>query len=120
MRKFEYRLTSFVFVNLSGNPGVIGFYDSFLDALHLRCRKQGLAILAHGMLGHAPQLPTPKFTGLLHQVESLIQVLTKIRKEWAKIRVVVICHSVGAWVATQVVFLSKFNWEMIINVKKFA
>lgn len=88
-------------VFVPGNPGVIEFYDSFLDALHLRCKERGLAILAHGMLGHAPHLPTPKFTGLLHQVESLNQVLAKIRKEWAKIRVIVICHSAGAWVATQ-------------------
>lgn len=97
---------------ISGNPGVIEFYDSFLDALHLRYKERGLAIIAHGMLGHAPQLTTPKLTGLLHQVESLIQLLKKIKQEWSKVRVVAISHSVGAWVVMQVfpVFFCKlFN-----------
>jgi hypothetical protein len=90
----------------SGNPGVVDFYIPFLSAIYEKLTSTNVAILARAHLGHAPQIlehsRRPPSHGLTVQIESSIEILDSILYNYTKTRVVVIGHSVGAWISLQV------------------
>jgi len=87
-----------------GNPGLIDFYNPFLSVLHRSFKDDGLAILAHALLGHSPHITIPKRSEFLlsQQVEAVITVVDKINACWNNIKLVLVGHSVGSWIITQV------------------
>lgn len=91
-----------------GNPGLVEFYTEFLNHLHRVFNKAGtrLAALARGHIGHAPSLPTKKDSwtvGLGAQVTSAIELYDSVRQVYGpNLKVILVGHSVGAWIVTQV------------------
>lgn len=87
-----------------GNPGLVEFYEPFLSALYntARATKNPTVILAHSFLGHTPGTVANE-TGLASQVEGAIEALDALRSHYGPdAKTVLIGHSVGAWVCTQV------------------
>ena len=91
-----------------GNPGLIDFYTQFLSSLHDMFRDDQLAILAHAHLGHTSHLNVSMKLGLLHQVEAALEAFDAIKTCWPGARVVLVGHSVGSWIATQVFIFALF------------
>jgi len=61
-----------------------------------------VAILAHAHLGHTPFLPAVSDTSLRGQVDAIIELMDAIAKYYGSlVKVTLIGHSVGAWMATQ-------------------
>jgi hypothetical protein len=93
-----------------GNPGLVDFYIPFLSAIYEKLISTNVAILARAHLDHAPQILEhsrhPPSHGLTIQIESLIEILDSILYNYTKTRIVVIGHSVGAWISLQVGDLS--------------
>ena len=95
----------------SGNPGLVDFYIPFLSAIYEKLISTNVAILARAHLDHAPQIlehsRRPPSHGLTIQIESSIEILDSILYNYTeKTRIIVIGHSVGAWIALQVGNLS--------------
>jgi Lipid-droplet associated hydrolase len=65
-----------------------------------------VAILARAHLDHTPQIlehsTSPPSHSLTVQVESSIEILDAILYNYTEARVIVIAHSVGAWISLQV------------------
>lgn len=92
----------------SGNPGLLDFYTPFLTALQDKDVTENLAILAHAHIDHTPGIykdtnPHSRHS-LVSQVQSAIEVFDATVAEFTPARVMLIGHSVGAWVALQVSF----------------
>jgi pimeloyl-ACP methyl ester carboxylesterase len=97
-------LTQRVIVCPPGNPGLVDFYIPFLSGVYSRYPSSNFAIVAHGHLGHCPHLQAnhqPE-ESLNIQVQTSLEVLDAISALYAKTRIVVVGHSVGAWLALQV------------------
>ncbi|KAF7339800.1 Lipid droplet-associated hydrolase [Mycena venus] len=88
-----------VFLFIPGNPGLVQFYTEFLGLLHIE--HPHLAIFAHAHLGHTPNMPTSEY-GLSVQVESAIEAVDAIRAAYGNAKIILSGHSVGAWIAMQV------------------
>jgi len=90
---------------IPGNPGVVDFYIPFLSAIYEKLISTNVAILARAHLDHSPQIlehsRLPPSHGLTIQIESSIEILDSILCNYAKTRIVVIGHSVGAWISLQ-------------------
>jgi Lipid-droplet associated hydrolase len=88
-----------------GNPGLVDFYIPFLSEIYEKLISTNVAILARAHLDHAPQIlehsRRPPSDGLTIQIESCIEILDSILY-YTKTRIVVIGHSVGAWISLQV------------------
>lgn len=87
------------------------FYTPFLSAIYEKLSSTNVAILARAHLDHAPQIlehsRRPPSDGLTIQIESSIEILDSILYSYTeKTRIIVIGHSVGAWIALQVGKLS--------------
>ena len=99
-----------------GNPGLVDFYIPFLSAIYVKLISTNVAILARAHLDHAPQilehLRRPPSHGLTIQIESSIEILDSILYNYTKTRIVVIGHSVGAWISLQVsnFYPTDFHW----------
>ncbi|TFK77268.1 hypothetical protein BDN72DRAFT_807915 [Pluteus cervinus] len=88
-----------------GNPGLIEFYIPFLDAIHQHQHGEQLGILALSYMGHTPGFPDAGVDclNLPSQVQGFIDAHDNIRAAFGQnIPMTLIGHSVGAWVATQV------------------
>lgn len=91
----------------TGNPGLLGFYTLFLNAIHDKARVAGkpLAILAHSHFGHTPGIPFEggrSCLGLLPQVAGAVEAFDALKSAYGpQTKVVVVGHSVGAWIANQ-------------------
>lgn len=93
-----------------GNPGLIDYYSHFIDSLH-RLLPPGFAILAHSHVGHSPYLESPArpYT-LQEQIDCKVELIDSLREElesWRgpreeRTRLGVMGHSVGAYMATEV------------------
>ncbi|KAF6766581.1 hypothetical protein DFP72DRAFT_1089123 [Ephemerocybe angulata] len=95
-----------VILFIPGNPGLVEFYIPFLSGLQERDHTSRLAILAHGHLNHIPlpnlELNVPNHS-LTAQVQSAIEAFDAIQAEFgSNTKFVLIGHSVGAWIASQV------------------
>ena len=89
----------------AGNPGLLHFYTPFLDSIHQKAQisQKALAIFAHSHLGHAPDFPAhPNGAGLQSQVASAIEAFDAAKAYGSDTKVVLVGHSVGAWICTQV------------------
>jgi len=92
----------------TGNPGLVDLYIPFLSGLYGRYSSSNLAIVGHGHLGHCPQIQdNPKHhpeESLKIQIQTSLEVLDAISTFYVKTRIVIVGHSVGAWLALQVSF----------------
>ena len=91
------------------------FYIPFLSALYEKLISTNVAILARAHLDHAPQIlehsRRPPSHSLTIQIESSIEILDSILHNYTKTRIVVIGHSVGAWISLKVrTNLSPTDW----------
>ncbi|KAJ3989567.1 hypothetical protein F5890DRAFT_1650567 [Lentinula detonsa] len=84
---------------IPGNPGLSEFYIPFLSTLYQQTSH--LCILAQSHLGH-----TEEATALIHdlaaQVSAAIEAFDALIQTYPNRRFVVIGHSVGSWIASQV------------------
>ncbi len=104
--KDNYYATEICSSNLqvTGNPGLVGFYEPFLDHIYSKSRP-GTAILAHAELGHSPHVESPPlaFTGLEPQVCAVVEAIDAIRALYGDgTKLVVIGHSIGTWLSMRV------------------
>lgn len=96
----------------TGNPGLISFYQNFLDIIHKA--HPSLGILAHAHLGHAPRLkqlscghgPVSKeceeLSVLVQSAAEAYDALVNEYRDVGGCKIILCGHSIGAWVATQV------------------
>ena len=92
--------------SFQGNPGLAGFYIPFLTHIHRSLK--GSAVIAHSLVGHCPEVgPVPNARcGLHSQVEAVIEMIDAVRKSFSSsVHLVLVGHSVGAWLVLQVGFL---------------
>ena len=63
-----------------------------------------MAILAHGLIGHTPGLDIPQhLLGLRAQIDAILElVYTLVSTYGNELEVILIGHSVGAWLCLQV------------------
>lgn len=100
---------STVILFIPGNPGVLDFYTPFLNALYSKDKTSTLAILAHSHIGHSPEIDDLHFQQLTSyslpaQVQGALQAYDAVRHYYGQnTKIVLIGHSVGAWVALQIV-----------------
>lgn len=94
-----------------GNPGLAGFYIPFITDLIASVSSQyNVVALAQSHLGHAPvpESDVPKDSprhahGLSDQVKSAVEAHDALREHCsAETKIVVIGHSVGCWILSQV------------------
>lgn len=94
-----------------GNPGLLDFYTPYLSTIYYEDTTSKLAIFGHSHLGHTPGIETegafyqsaPTCYGLSAQVEAALQAFDAIKSTFGHdTRVVLVGHSVGAWLALQV------------------
>jgi pimeloyl-ACP methyl ester carboxylesterase len=106
-----FSISTFDYIT-AGNPGIVSFYRGFLDFIHRA--HPSLGILAHSHLGHSPRLgrlpPTGAgaisrdAAGLEVQVQATIEVYDALMNEYRDVggcKVILVGHSIGAWIATQ-------------------
>lgn len=88
-----------------GNPGLLDFYTPFLNAIYLKDTTSRLAIFGHSHIGHSPGFHGSSSSySLACQVQSALEAFDAIKASFgAHTKVVIIGHSVGAWVSLQVV-----------------
>ncbi|KAG8970701.1 hypothetical protein FRC03_004083 [Tulasnella sp. 419] len=90
---------------IPGNPGCIDFYIEYLSVLHAglspRVAIFGKAHLGH-VLGKHNTVPHFELTSLGAQVISTLCLRKSLHDEYPSAKIVVIGHSVGAWIATRV------------------
>ncbi|GBE77816.1 hypothetical protein SCP_0106980 [Sparassis crispa] len=101
--RVEHPRTVLVFI--PGNPGLVDFYTPFLTAIH-DASEGKIPILAHAHIGHTPGFTIlhdpPKF-GLTAQVVSAIEAVDAVERTFGETtQVVVAGHSIGSWIALQV------------------
>ncbi|KAI0312434.1 hypothetical protein OF83DRAFT_1067168, partial [Amylostereum chailletii] len=108
---------STIAIFIPGTLGLTGFYASFLSALHTAASASSpsFALLAHTHLGFhgstdasdPSRLPAAENVGVTAQVEALLAVHDALLPAGSgargpRPRIVLIGHSIGAWLATQV------------------
>lgn len=103
---FFARCKFFISNSITGNPGLLDFYIPFLNALHDKDVTENLAIVAHTHIDHTPGVykdtnPHSRHS-LTSQVHSAIEAFDATVAEFRSSKIVVIGHSVGAWVTLQV------------------
>ncbi|KAK1228664.1 hypothetical protein PQX77_008317 [Marasmius sp. AFHP31] len=87
--------------SLSGNPGLVEFYIPFLSAL--QNAKNRLVILAHAHINHTPGIVSPAAEhSVTIQVQAAIEALDSLKKHYDSIPIIIIGHSVGAYITLQV------------------
>ncbi|KDR85373.1 hypothetical protein GALMADRAFT_52315 [Galerina marginata CBS 339.88] len=93
---------------IPGNPGLADFYIPFLSSLHEKHVSSNLAIVAHAHLDHSPAIINRVGTrylpehSLTIQVQSSVELLDAASRSYSgKTRIIVVGHSVGAWIALQ-------------------
>lgn len=104
--KYSYFLSGLTPAVYAGNPGLLGFYATFLSAIHHKLEGD-IAILAHAHLGHTPEIDASRVpqdaSRLVAQVEGVVETLDAVISTYgAKPKIIVVGHSVGSWVALQV------------------
>ncbi|KAL0951434.1 hypothetical protein HGRIS_008127 [Hohenbuehelia grisea] len=91
---------------IPGNPGLVEFYIPFLSAIHVKDKSGRLAILAHSHIGHTPGVArgdSIEYFTLPFQVKSALEAFDAVKSTYGReTSVVLIGHSVGSWVALQI------------------
>ncbi|KIY45799.1 hypothetical protein FISHEDRAFT_48609 [Fistulina hepatica ATCC 64428] len=90
-----------VILFIPGNPGLLDFYTDFLREIQEKNART--AILGHSHVGHTPQVQVTHTLdySLACQVQSAIEALNALRSVFLNSRLVVMGHSVGCWICTQ-------------------
>lgn len=104
---------STILLFIPGNPGVIDFYHPFLTAIHKQDRSGTLAILSHSHIGHDPAVEdiasasrASSNHALPLQVQNSLRIFDALSIFFGvDTRTVIAGHSVGSWVALQVLKL---------------
>jgi hypothetical protein len=104
---------STILLFIPGNPGVIDFYHQFLTAIHTQDRSGTLAILSHSHIGHDPAVEDLALASrasfnhaLPFQIQNSLRIFDALSMYFGvNIRTVIAGHSVGSWVALQVLKL---------------
>ncbi|KAG2154661.1 hypothetical protein DEU56DRAFT_769645 [Suillus clintonianus] len=104
---------STILLFIPGNPGIIDFYHPFLTAIHNQDRSGTLAILSHSHIGHDPateDLAPARRTSFNHaltfQIRNSLRIFDALTTSFGvNTRIVIAGHSVGSWVALQVLKL---------------
>ncbi|KAG1784137.1 hypothetical protein EV702DRAFT_1057620 [Suillus placidus] len=99
---------STILLFIPGNPGIIDFYHPFLTAIHNQDRSGTLAILSHSHIGHDPVAPARRtsFNALPFQIQNSLRIFDVMSISFGvNTRTVIAGHSVGSWVALQVLKL---------------
>lgn len=93
-----------VFLMISGNPGVVDFYNEFCTAVHSLLPGGDTAIFATGHIGHSTLLaPPPNFGhSLAEQIEAKIALVQLLLKRYPDANIFLAGHSIGAWMASRV------------------
>jgi len=97
--------SSAIAILIPGNPGLVHFYVPFLTTIHAKCNGK-LPILACALVGHTPHINNnrvfqdPGTVSLSAQVEHLVELVDAVAAIYDK--VVLIGHSIGAWLSLQV------------------
>jgi pimeloyl-ACP methyl ester carboxylesterase len=89
------------------NPGIPEWYIEFLSTIREKAASSKLAILAHGLIGHAHDLAQPNSTfslSLPSQVEALAGVLHSLQEEFPSARFILVGHSIGGYINTKVAY----------------
>ncbi|KAF9566141.1 hypothetical protein CPC08DRAFT_129803 [Agrocybe pediades] len=103
----EYREPDIVLLFIPGNPGLAEFYIPFLSMIKSFNSSRNIAIMAHSHLDHHARINNvgsryPQEQSLTIQVECALEVLMAIKQHYSsKTKIVVIGHSVGAWISLQ-------------------
>jgi pimeloyl-ACP methyl ester carboxylesterase len=87
------------------NPGIPEWYIEFLSALRNGVHSTSLAILAHGHIGHAHDLPFPKSdasVSLEAQIIAAGSIMRSLRYQFPDTRIMLMGHSIGAYMSMQV------------------
>ncbi|KAI9030291.1 hypothetical protein DFJ74DRAFT_702617 [Hyaloraphidium curvatum] len=94
-----------VLVMVSGNPGIVDFYNDFLSDVHTFLGKR-IAIVATGHIGHSTTLPAPDSDVFSHtlaeQVEAKIALVRQAMEWYPSASIYIAGHSIGAWISSQV------------------
>lgn len=104
---------SIILLFIPGNPGVIDFYHPFLTAIRNQDRSGTLAILSHSHIGHDPTVedlaPADHASSnyaLPFQIRNSLRIFDALSTYFGvNTRTVIAGHSVGSWVALQVLKL---------------
>ncbi|KAG2075090.1 hypothetical protein BDR04DRAFT_1091931 [Suillus decipiens] len=104
---------STILLFIPGNPGIIDFYHPFLTAIHNQDRSGTLAILSHSHIGHDPAVedlePASRASSnyaLPFQIQNSLRIFDVLSIYFGvNTRTVIVAHSVGSWVALQVLKL---------------
>ncbi|TCD59886.1 hypothetical protein EIP91_011261 [Steccherinum ochraceum] len=98
--------TDALVIMIPGNPGLAQFYTPFLTAIYEKCNGT-LPIMVSALVGHTPHIDDsarvfedPSTVALSAQVEHLVDLVDAAAAVYGKI--VLIGHSVGSWLALQV------------------
>ncbi|KAJ7630764.1 hypothetical protein FB45DRAFT_916506 [Roridomyces roridus] len=89
-----------VFLFIPGNPGLLNFYTEFLSSVHKSHPR--MAVFGHAHLSHTPNLGAVKSSSLDAQVQSATEAVDAVRATFGQVKIVLCAHSVGAWIALQV------------------
>jgi len=98
-----------VLLFIPGNPGLLSFYPPFLTAVWDKVSSSArLAIFAHAHVGHTPGIDdrsewNPQRYGLTTQIQNAVEAFDSVKLAFGPtIKIILIGHSIGAWVALQV------------------
>ncbi|KAJ3156834.1 hypothetical protein HDU86_003600 [Geranomyces michiganensis] len=90
-----------VVVMIPGNPGLIQYYESFLQKLHEEC--DGLDIVGAQHLGHSFAVATRKTFSISDQIAHKLSLIEEVEKQWGRTTpIVLIGHSFGCYVNVQI------------------
>ncbi|KAJ7293406.1 hypothetical protein C8J57DRAFT_1268958 [Mycena rebaudengoi] len=102
-----------VLLFIPGNPGLMDFYIPFLSLIHNK--DPSLAILGQAHLGHTPRTHATDFN-LSAQIQSACEALDSLVATFGQAKVVIIGHSVGAWISLQVLKARPLNVSQIFLI----
>ena len=85
---------------------MLDFYAPFLSHLHAKDSTGTLAILAHAHIGGTPDVGVSTRYGhsgnLAMQVDSALEAYDALGEAYPTAKIIIIAHSVGAWISLQV------------------
>ncbi|PVG03234.1 alpha/beta-hydrolase [Serendipita vermifera] len=109
-----------ILIFICGNPGIPEWYIEFLSALRNNIHSTSLAILAHGHIGHAHDLPAPKSDTSLSLEAQIIaagSIMRSLRGEFPNTRLMLMGHSIGGYMAMQVARRCSEDVQSVIGLQ---
>ncbi|ODN82123.1 hypothetical protein L202_02430 [Cryptococcus amylolentus CBS 6039] len=113
-----------IIIFLPGNPGLLDYYPPFLKHLH-SLLPSNHAILATSYIGHSLSVPGPTIPlTLKQQIDSKVELVQSVKaylagwareRECSKSEISLVGHSVGAYMACEVMKRVNFRHERVID-----